>query len=48
MPVITTNASGSPSIVTDKEEGLLVQDGDPHLLAGAVIELLKTVIMPGV
>jgi glycosyltransferase involved in cell wall biosynthesis len=39
MPVIATNAGGTPSIITDKKEGLLVQDGDPYALAGAIIEL---------
>jgi glycosyltransferase involved in cell wall biosynthesis len=41
MPVIATFAGGIPSIIEDKKEGLLVQDGDPYALAGAIIELLK-------
>ena len=30
-----------PSIISDKNEGLLVQDGDPYALAGAILELIK-------
>jgi glycosyltransferase involved in cell wall biosynthesis len=41
MPVIATYAGGTPSILSDKTEGLLVQDGDPYALAGAIIELYK-------
>lgn len=41
MPVIATYAGGTPSIISDKKEGLLVQDGDPYALAGAIIELIK-------
>ncbi len=39
MPVIATCAGGIPSIVENKKEGLLVQDGDPYALAGAIMEL---------
>ena len=39
MPVISTFAGGIPTIITDKEDGLLVQDGDPIALAGAIYEL---------
>ena len=41
MPVIATYAGGTPSILCDKNEGLLVQDGDPYALAGAIIELFR-------
>lgn len=41
MPIISTYAGGIPSIIADKEEGLLVQDGDPFALTGAIIELKK-------
>ena len=33
MPIIATYAGGTPSILGDKNEGLLVQDGDPYALA---------------
>lgn len=38
MPVIATFAGGIPSIIENNKEGLLVQDGDPYALAGAIIE----------
>jgi glycosyltransferase involved in cell wall biosynthesis len=41
MPVIATYAGGTPSILSDKSEGLLVQDGDPYVLTGAIIELFR-------
>lgn len=41
MPVISAFAGGIPSIIEDRKEGILVQDGDPYALAGAIIELLK-------
>jgi glycosyltransferase involved in cell wall biosynthesis len=40
MPIIATFAGGIPSLIKDKEEGLLVQDGDPYALAGAIMELI--------
>lgn len=39
MPVIATFSGGIPSIIDNKKEGLLVQDGDPYALAGAILEL---------
>lgn len=39
MPVIATVAGGTSSLLKDKEEGILIQDGDPYSLAGAIIEL---------
>jgi len=41
MPVIATYAGGTPSIVANGIEGLLVQDGDSHSLAGAIVELIN-------
>jgi len=41
MPIIATYAGGIPSIINDKKEGLLVQDGDPYAMAGAIIELIE-------
>lgn len=40
LPVIATYAGGTPSLLTDKHEGVLVQNGDPFHLAGAIIEML--------
>jgi len=39
-PVVSTNVGGIPSLLENNREGLLVQDGDPYALAGAVAELL--------
>lgn len=41
MPVIATFAGGIPTTIENKKEGLLVQDGDPYALAGAILELLR-------
>lgn len=41
MPVIATYAGGTPTIVADGIEGILVQDGDPYSLAGAIAELIQ-------
>jgi glycosyltransferase involved in cell wall biosynthesis len=41
MPCITTLAGGSSSLLKDKEEGLVIQDGDPWSMAGAILELLQ-------
>ena len=41
MPCISTFAGGSGSIIKDGETGILIQDGDPWAMAGAVIELAQ-------
>jgi glycosyltransferase involved in cell wall biosynthesis len=41
MPVIATYSGGTPSIVTNGFDGLLIQDGDPWSLSGAILELVK-------
>lgn len=41
LPVIATYAGGTPGLLTDRVEGLLVQDGDPYSLAGAILELMR-------
>lgn len=41
MPIIAIYAGGIPSLLVNRREGLLVQDGDPYAMAGAIIELLK-------
>jgi glycosyltransferase involved in cell wall biosynthesis len=41
MPVIATYAGGTGSMLTDMKEGLLIQDGDPYALGGAILELIK-------
>jgi glycosyltransferase involved in cell wall biosynthesis len=39
MPVVATNVGGIESLITNKIEGLLVQEGDPFSFAAAIIEL---------
>lgn len=39
MPCIASLAGGTASLLTDKKEGLLIQDGDPYVYAGAIHEL---------
>jgi glycosyltransferase involved in cell wall biosynthesis len=41
MPVVSTNVGGITSLITDKEEGLLVQEGEPYSMAGAINELIN-------
>lgn len=41
MPCIATNAGGTSSLLDDQKDGLLIQDGDPFVMAGAIIELIK-------
>jgi glycosyltransferase involved in cell wall biosynthesis len=41
MPIIATNVGGTPSIMKDNIDGLMVQDGDPYALTGAILELLE-------
>lgn len=39
VPCIATFAGGTGSMLTDKQEGILIQDGDPWAMAGAVLEI---------
>ena len=39
MPCIATYAGGTGSLMTDGVDGVLIQDGDPWVMAGAIIEL---------
>ncbi|WP_297696235.1 glycosyltransferase [uncultured Eudoraea sp.] len=41
MPVIATNVGGTPSLLTDGKEGLLVQNNDPYALAGAILDIYR-------
>ncbi|WP_299498312.1 glycosyltransferase [Mucilaginibacter sp.] len=39
VPCIATNAGGTGSLMEDNKEGILIQDGDPYAMAGAIMEL---------
>jgi glycosyltransferase involved in cell wall biosynthesis len=41
IPVIASFAGGTGSLLRDGEHGVLVQDGDPYVLAGAMEELVR-------
>ena len=41
MPIISTNVGGISSLIDDKIEGLLIQEGEPYSLAGSIVELIK-------
>jgi glycosyltransferase involved in cell wall biosynthesis len=43
MPCIATFAGGTCSMLKDGKEGILIQDGDPWAMAGAVIELINNI-----
>jgi glycosyltransferase involved in cell wall biosynthesis len=40
IPVIATCSGGTSSLLIDKKEGILIQDGDPYSMAGAILELV--------
>lgn len=41
VPIVATAVGGTPEIVRDQENGLLVPAGDPHLLAERIARLLS-------
>lgn len=43
LPIIATYAGGTPSLINNEIEGIMVQDGDPYSLAGAIYELCHNV-----
>jgi len=43
MPCIATFAGGTGTLLKDGYEGILIQDGDPWAMAGAVLELVEDV-----
>ncbi|HHX67036.1 MAG TPA: glycosyltransferase family 4 protein [Gallicola sp.] len=41
MPCIATFVGGTSSLLKDGEEGILIQEGDPWVTAGAILELIR-------
>ena len=41
MPIVASFAGGTSSLIDDKKEGLLYQDGDPYVMAGEIFMLLN-------
>ena len=39
LPIVATHAGGTSTLVENNHSGVLVQDGDPYALSGALIEL---------
>lgn len=39
MPVIASYAGGTSSLLENEKEGILVQDGDPYVYAGAIMDI---------
>jgi glycosyltransferase involved in cell wall biosynthesis len=42
IPVIATRVGGTPSILSSGEEGILIQDGDPYVMAAAILDLASS------
>ena len=40
-PVVATYAGGTPSLLENNQEGILVQAGDPYALAGAILDMYQ-------
>lgn len=47
VPVVATNVGGIPEIVRDGKTGILVPQGDPEALAGALVSLLENPRLAG-
>jgi glycosyltransferase involved in cell wall biosynthesis len=41
VPCIATNAGGTSSLIEDGKEGIVIQDGDPFVMAGAIVEMIN-------
>lgn len=41
MPVIATYAGGTASLLKNQEDGVLIQDGDPYVLSGTIVDFLQ-------
>lgn len=45
MPIIASFAGGTSSLIKDREEGILIQDGDSYSFAGAIFELVSNFVI---
>ena len=41
IPIIATYAGGLSSVIDNNITGILVNEGDPYVLAGAIVEMLE-------
>ncbi len=41
LPIVATSVGGTSSLLKDSVEGLLVQDGEPYALSGAIIDIAQ-------
>lgn len=41
LPIIATYSGGTASILENNKEGILVQDGDPYICAGCILDLYR-------
>ena len=41
MPIIASFAGGTNSMLENGKEGILIQDGDPYRLAGAILYMFQ-------
>ena len=41
VPCIATDSGGTSSLIDNNKDGLLIQDGDPYSLAGAILEMFN-------
>lgn len=41
LPIIATNVGGTSSLIKNDKDGILIQDGDPWVLAGSIVELFN-------
>ena len=41
LPIIATYSGGTTSILENNKEGILIQDGDPYICAGCILDLYR-------
>ncbi len=45
MPIVATFTGGTGSLLADRKEGLLIQDGDPYAMAGAIWDMINDLFL---